>query len=278
MVTRVQWSAVLSMSVCAMIPLACRPDSTAPARLPQSPAEIPPADSTPVLAAFGRLRTCGRPGGDARDAPVVRVTTASGRPLVNVPVRFVVGSEGGEIADSIVMTEPSGAARAGTWRLRSTPGENTVTASVAGGLSVTFTAAVRLWTVIAAYDLESIGGLALPLSYSGGGNTWTITGGHYVLADDGTYAFGYEVSDRKWTGADITCSLAQYTVADSTLTFYLEPGSYPGSAFYRERGGLFAKGTHNGNRMTVRYEDFIDFEDELYILLTPPNSMRVRGP
>jgi len=271
-------TSILSMSVCAMIALACRPDSTAPPRLPQSPAAIPPADSTPVLAAFSSLRTCGRPGGNAREAPVVRVTTRSGTPLVNVPVRFVVGPGGGEIGDSIVMTERSGAARAGTWRLGSTPGENTVTASVAGGLSVTFTAAVKLWNVIATYDLESIGGRALPLTYSGGGDTWSITGGHYVLADDGTYAFGYEVSDRRWTGADISCSMAQYTAADSTLTFYLEPGSYPGSAFYQERGGLFSKGTVSGNRMTVKYEDFIDFEDEVYVLSTASNAIRVRLP
>jgi hypothetical protein len=209
---------------------------------------------------------------------VVRVTTRSGMPLANVPVWFVAGPEGGEIGDSIVMTERSGAARAGTWRLGNTPGENTVTASVAGGLSVTFTAAVKRWTVIATYDLESIGGRALPLTYSGGGETWTIAGGHYVLADDGTYAFGYEIADRKWTGADITCSMAQYTVADSIVTFYLEAGSYPGSAFYQERGGLFSTGTRSGNRMTVKYEDFIDFEDEVYVLSTASTSARVLAP
>jgi hypothetical protein len=209
---------------------------------------------------------------------VVRVTTRSGRPLVNVPVRFVVGPEGGEIGDSIVMTEPSGAARAGTWRLGSSPGDNTVTASVTASVPVTFTAAAKPWNVIATYDLESIGGRALPLTYSGGGDSWTITGGHYVLADDGTYAFGYEVFNQEWTAADVACSLAQYTVADSTLTFYLEPGSYPASQFYQERGGWFSTGTRTGNRMTVKYQDFIDFEDEVYILWAASSSMRVRAP
>src|SRR5688572_22990042 len=122
---------ILSMSACAMIAMACRQDSTAP---PQSRPEQPPADPTPVLTAQSPLRTCGRPGLNAREAPAALVTNRSGRRLANVPVRFVVGPEGGEVSDPVVMTDGSGVARAGTWRLGNTSGENTVTASVDGSL------------------------------------------------------------------------------------------------------------------------------------------------
>jgi hypothetical protein len=30
--------------------------------------------------------------------------------------------------------------------------------------------------------------------------------------------------------------------------------------------------------MTVKYEDFVDFEDEVYVLSTASNSMCVRAP
>jgi Bacterial Ig-like domain len=234
----------------------------------------------PFLTVLSPLPTCGRPGQNALHAPTVLVTSSrSGTRLANVPVRFVVGPEGGEISDPVVMTDASGVARAGTWRLGNTPGQNTLTASVAGSVPVTFTAAVvTRWNVVATYDLETIGGRALPLTYSGGGASWTITGGHYVIAADGTYAFGYELDNAKWTAADIPCSMSQYTADGSTLLFYLTPGSYPASRFYEERGGLFSTGTVSGNRMTVKYEDFIDFEDEVYVLSTASNSMRVRAP
>jgi hypothetical protein len=269
-------NSILSMSACAMIAMACSADSTAS---PLWQPEQPPVDPTPVLTAQSPLRTCGRPGLNAREAPAALVTNRSGRRLANVPVRFVVGPAGGEVSDPAVMTDGSGVARAGTWRLGNTPVENTVTASVDGSLSVTFTATVvTRWNVVATYDLETIGGRALPLTYSGGGASWTITGGHYVIADDSTYAFGYELDGAKWTADDIQCSTAQYTAVDSTLRFYLAPGSYPASAFYHERGGFFSTGTRSENRMTVKYEDFVDFEDEVYVLSTASNSMSVRAP
>jgi hypothetical protein len=233
----------------------------------------------PLLTSYSPLRTCGRLGQNALHAPAVLVTDRSGTRLANVPVRFVVGPEGGEISDPVVITDGFGVARASTWRLGNTPGENTLTVSVAGSLPVTFTATVvTRWNVVATYDLETIGGRALPLTYSAGSASWTITGGHYVIADDGTYAFGYEVDNAKRTAADIPCSMSQYTADGSTLLFYLTPGSYPLSTFYHERGGLFSTGTVSGNRMTVKYEDFIDFEDEVYVLSTASSSMRVRAP
>lgn len=49
------------------------------------------------------------------------------------------------------------------------------------------------------------------------------------------------------------------------LTFYLAEGSYPGSPFYAERGGLFATGTIRQDRMTMKYEDVVDFDTEVYV-------------
>jgi hypothetical protein len=112
------------------------------------------------------------------------------------------------------------------------------------------------------WDLLLMGGQQLPQTFSGGGSTWTITGGHYVFLDDSTYAFGYDVN-----GVGHLNPLGRYfRNASGAVQFYLAPGSYPGSAFYAERGGLFSTATIQGNLITVTYEDFIDFEIETYVM------------
>jgi hypothetical protein len=50
------------------------------------------------------------------------------------------------------------------------------------------------------------------------------------------------------------------------------------SAFYQERGGFFSTGTRSEDRMTVKYEDFVNFEDEVYVLSAASNSMLLRAP
>lgn len=116
--------------------------------------------------------------------------------------------------------------------------------------------------IVARYDLQQIGDRQLPLTYSGGGASWQITGGHYFLAADNSYVFGYDIN-----GATQAVPAGRYVLIDATtVRFYLAPGSYPQSQFYQERGGLFSTGRIQGDVMTVTYEDFVDFEIEKYIL------------
>ena len=122
--------------------------------------------------------------------------------------------------------------------------------------------AAPLPAVIARYDLVQIGNDSLPLTYGGGGLTWEITGGHYVLFADNTYSWGY---DRD--GISDPIPRASYVRVDaSTIKFYLPGGSYPLSQFYQERDGLFSTGKLDGDLLTVTYEDFVDFEVEKYAL------------
>jgi hypothetical protein len=131
---------------------------------------------------------------------------------------------------------------------------------------VLFSASVAVpATVIAVLRLDLIGGQSLPQTYSGGGSSWTITGGHYYLADNGTYEVAYELAPT--TPPATICSGASYVRGASGIDFYLAPGSYPQSTFYQQRNGHFAAGTMSGTTMSVKYEDFIDFEDEVYTLV-----------
>ena len=115
--------------------------------------------------------------------------------------------------------------------------------------------------IVASYDLVEIGGKALPVTYSGGGATWAVTGGHYFLMADNTFAFGYD-----FDGSSTAKPVGTVVWVDATtVKFYQYPGSYPQSTFYKERNGLFATGRIEGSTMTVTYEDFIDFEVEKYV-------------
>ena len=153
------------------------------------------------------------------------------------------------------------------WRLGASSGANTLVASLQGVGSVTFTAISRMPAVVASFDLETIGGKALPLTYSGGGETWTIVGGHYVLLDDGSYLFGYVTSRgvSNAGGRDSVMSAGLFTQAGSVVSFFLAAGSYPASSFYMERDGLFATGKIDEDRLSMAYEDFLDFDPETYV-------------
>jgi hypothetical protein len=76
--------------------------------------------------------------------PAVLVTDRSGNPIENVTVAFQVTGGGGSITGAAqVATNSSGIATLGGWRLGTTTGANTLTASAAGltGSPLTFTAA-----------------------------------------------------------------------------------------------------------------------------------------
>jgi hypothetical protein len=114
---------------------------------------------------------------------------------------------------------------------------------------------------IATYDLQSIAGQTLPITYHGGGNSWTITGARYRLFADGTYQFGYEYDGSQAWGPAL-----QYIQRGSIIEFYLSQATAPQSTFYAGNHYLFSTGTVNGGAMSVKYTDPIDFEDEIYVL------------
>ena len=74
--------------------------------------------------------------------PAVQLLTPTGAPVVGTTVTFSVASGGGSATATTPATDASGIAHVGSWTLGTTPGANTLTATVAGatGSPVTFTA------------------------------------------------------------------------------------------------------------------------------------------
>ena len=72
--------------------------------------------------------------------PSVVLRDAVGNPVPNVTVNFAVTSGGGQITGASPATNAQGVATVGSWRVGSTAGPNTLTATVSGLTPVTFTA------------------------------------------------------------------------------------------------------------------------------------------
>jgi adhesin/invasin len=72
--------------------------------------------------------------------PSVIVRDAAGNPAANVTVTFAVTAGGGQLTGATQTTSAQGVATVGSWRVGSITGTNTVTASVSGVPSVSFTA------------------------------------------------------------------------------------------------------------------------------------------
>jgi hypothetical protein len=76
--------------------------------------------------------------------PAVRVTDAGAAPLSGLTVTFAVASGGGSVTGATATTNSSGIAQVGGWTLGTSPGVNTLTATVTGsgisGSPVTFSA------------------------------------------------------------------------------------------------------------------------------------------
>ncbi|MDP3233700.1 MAG: PQQ-dependent sugar dehydrogenase [Myxococcales bacterium] len=108
-------------------------------------------------------------------APAVRVRDAQGQPAAGVAVTFTVASGGGTVTGSPAMTDGSGLARLGAWRLGPSAGPQTLTASAAGFGEVTFRAAGLATGAPMITRTVLLSGLAVP---------WDLT-----FAPDGTLVF-----------------------------------------------------------------------------------------
>ena len=92
------------------------------------------------------------PGSPVPIDPSVLVTNENGRPVEGVRVTFAVSSGGGVVTGAVATTGDDGIATVGQWNLGTTVGSNTLTATVAGLPSVTFTATAT--TVVSAYTID----------------------------------------------------------------------------------------------------------------------------
>jgi len=80
------------------------------------------------------------PGTAVAVRPAVRVTDANGNPLSGITVTFAVTQGGGSVTGGTVSTDVTGTASVGSWVLGSQVGTNALSASVANGPAVSFTA------------------------------------------------------------------------------------------------------------------------------------------
>ena len=78
-------------------------------------------------------------GGAVPVAPAVKVTDAAGNIVAGVAITFAPAS-GGTVTGGTGITDATGIARVGAWRMGLTPGTNTLTAGRQGAVPATFTA------------------------------------------------------------------------------------------------------------------------------------------
>ena len=98
---------------------------TATAAVPPTPASIAPAISSNYAGAAGKAMTYGL-------AMTVIVRDQNNNPLPGVNVAFAVTAGGGSVTPVNVTTGADGTAKPTTWMLGTTPGVNTLSATVAG--------------------------------------------------------------------------------------------------------------------------------------------------
>lgn len=238
-------------------------------RPPETPAPTPPtppSSSTLSIAPAQPFPSgCNAPGAKVASGPSVIVTDSKGVPASNITVFFSVASGGGSVEHASASTDSAGVASAGAWTVGNATGVSIMYASLATGSYISFFAKVATPAkVIAAFRLDSVFHHAVPFS-TGGTLGYTITAGHYYLAENGTWELGYDAAPVPPPAT--ICSSATYVRSAAGIDFYLEPGSYPLSTFYQQRGGHFATGTVNAGMMSVKYEDPADFDDEVYTLV-----------
>jgi hypothetical protein len=230
-----------------------------------TPPVSPPLPAPPTLSlaqAQAIPSGCYAPGAKIASGPTVIVTDSKGVPASNVTVSFYVASGGGSVEHSLARSDNAGIATAGAWTVGDAAGVSIVHASLGTGPEVSFFALVAVPAkVIAVFRLDSVAGQPLPMFAPG----WTITAGHYYLAENGTWELGYDAAPA--VPPTTICSSAGYVRNANGIDFYLEPGSFPPSTFYQQRGGHFARATVSGTKMSVKYEDPADFDDEVYTLV-----------
>ena len=122
-----------------------------------------------VISRNSLERQTASPGTAVPNPPSVLVTDANGAPKAGIPVTFTVTSGGGSVSSSPAFTNAQGVATV-DWVLGPQAGTNSLTASLSGGASVTFTATglaispdIRVSIVKPAVDYSNLVGDTVPI-------------------------------------------------------------------------------------------------------------------
>jgi adhesin/invasin len=182
--------------------------------------------ATQMAATAGDNQTASL-GAAVKVLPSVIVKDARGNPVPGVRVTFAVATGGGSVSGASTKTDPSGIAAVGSWKLGTTAGANTLTATSTGltGSPVTFTATgdagvlqVQLaGAPVRAYSLAEVQALT-PFAGFAGINKATVLGPDAV------------------TGAKVTDIVADALGAALAVTQSVEITNYvapPGSPYFR---------------------------------------------
>jgi len=248
---------ILTTASCVTLALlGCGSDSTAPISTPSHPSPLPAAVPTSIVA-ISTVSQVGWAGFNAMSAPTIQVLDQNGYPMSNISVSFAVTQGGGSVRTTSTTTGQAGFA-ATTWILGNQGGPNTVHVSVEALDGISFHADATVPVIVARYDLEEVGGAPLPFQYSHD-PSYGITGGHYLIAADNGFAFGYDINGV----SNVTPTGTVVRVDATTLKFVIspDPESDPGG-----NNGLFAQGRIEGNTMLVTYDpEYFHSQVEKYL-------------
>jgi hypothetical protein len=121
----------------------------------------------------------------------VRVTATDGAPVAGITVSWAVTSGGGSVSPTTSVTDADGVAET-TWTLGPVPGQQTVTATIEGGVSTTFTAIATTAVACGATVELNVGGMCLasPASAASTDVSGGASGGEFVAIPyyDGNFA------------------------------------------------------------------------------------------
>jgi len=246
--------------VWASLTLACG-GAEVPSPTATEPTPPPPKPTAGRIVALSPDTMSADPGWEVAIAPTVRVTDSSGSlPVPGVSVGFTITAGHGSIRNALAVTDSDGVATVGSWQPGDTATADTLVATAPGLGSVVFSARVLSRRVIARFDLQSIDGDSLPVTYPGGE---TLVGGRYILFDDGSATLGYDLGTGVYSAYPLAYTISGQIDGRARILFIL-PG--PMSPFYAQHGGLFSTGDCVNGTMSMTYTDFIDFDSEVYVL------------
>jgi adhesin/invasin len=187
-------------------------------------------DTLAVEAGNGQSATA---GSAVAVAPKLHVTDKNGNPVSGLAVTFVVASGGGSATSVNAVTNASGFATVGSWRLGTTAGANTLSATIPGviGSPLTFTATGLAGAgtryVVTSSNYGPVAGTAVtvsaqfadqygnPVATSGRSVAWTKTGTGGALAPTTSVTNSLGVATTTFTTAAL---ISPYTVKGTTAT------------------------------------------------------------
>lgn len=231
---------VLALLVTA---LACA-ESTgviAPTPAPPPPPPPPPVPLGPpvTVESFTPEFQRGVTGEEVWAPPQVTVFDANNHELDGIAVTCTVMSGDGSVPEHTTRTDLYGRGTCGPWTLGSAPGENTISVAVAGLSPVTFLAVAHEPTYFENYDLQSIGGVALPKVYPSS----ILSSGKIRFAQDSTFDTLELFLDQRW-GPVPYVTHGRFKRSAEVVMFF--DAGYPGP---------FAEGRFAGDLLTVYYFD-----------------------